>query len=710
MLGSFLVLVGAVLLYARAEIVDPESFADHSVEALDDDDVREVVSREIVVNLVERGSTDLVAGRPVVQSVVETIVDTGAFEKLFRRAAVEANRLFFVREKENLVFDLADASEIVRFGLQSVNPQLAKQVPKDLDVQVATLKDREYARTTLATADDIRFFGILIPLLALLALAAGIFLAPDRRVGVLRAAVGVATAGAVLMIGMLVVREFIIGGVYGSDELSDEDVRGAVGGVLGAFFGKLFGWGAVLAFSGLVVSAAATSLDPEQLENPTARLRERLTRRPSTNAGRVGRAALAIAAGFLVAFEPELALQVAALLVGAYLVFYGAAELLAMLQSPDRGKVPAKDRRRRSLAVAVAAGSVVVVGIAVSLLVFLDSAEDPEAKPLPRSGCNGSVDLCDLRLNEAIFAGTHNSFSAADSPGWLIANQKRTIQRQLDDGIRLFLIDTHWGVKGSDGRVRTDFESEGTDRNKVVKALPPQTLAAAERVAGRVGLRENEGGERDIWLCHTTCELGATDFSDTLEVYKGFLERNTGEVVILFVEPYVPPPQLEQAFKDAGLDEYVETLQLGEPMPTLGQLVRGDRRLLVFSEKDAGNPPWYMDGFAFIQDTPLGITDFDQLTCDLNRGSPVSPLLMLNHWADVFPPQRTPNFEFQTRANLQKRIAQCQRERGQPVNLIAVDHSDVGDLIPVVDEINADRAAARKAAQAAVAASAEEAP
>ena len=70
---------------------------------------------------------------------------------------------------------------------------------------------------------------------------------------------------------------------------------------------------------------------------------------------------------------------------------------------------------------------------------------------------------------------------------------------------------------------------------------------------------------------------------------------------------------------------------------------------------------------------------------------------MLNHWADVFPPQRTPNFEFQTRANLQKRIAQCQRERGQPVNLIAVDHSDVGDLIPVVDDINADRAAARQA-------------
>ena len=340
-LGSFLVLVGAVLLYARAEIVDPESFADHSVEALHDDEVREVVSREIVVNLVERGSTDLVAGRPVVQSVVETIVDTGAFEKLFRRAALEANRLFFDRNKENLVFDLADASEIVRFGLQSVNPQLAKQVPKDLDVTVANLKDRKFANSTLATADDIRFFGILIPLLALLALAGGVFLAPDRRVGVLRAALGVASAAGVLLVAMLVIREFVLNGVYGTDELSDEDVRGAVGGVLDAFFGDLFGWGAVLGFTGLVVAAAATSLDPEQLENPTARLRERITHRPKTTVGRVGRALLAIVAGLVIAFSPELALNLAALLVGGYLVFFGAAELLAMLQSPDaKGEAP----------------------------------------------------------------------------------------------------------------------------------------------------------------------------------------------------------------------------------------------------------------------------------------------------------------------------------------------------------------------------------
>ena len=59
-----------------------------------------------------------------------------------------------------------------------------------------------------------------------------------------------------------------------------------------------------------------------------------------------------------------------------------------------------------------------------------------------------------------VFAGTHNSFSAADSPGWFIANQRHTIRRQLEDGIRLFLIDPHWGVEAGKGKVRTDFGAE----------------------------------------------------------------------------------------------------------------------------------------------------------------------------------------------------------------------------------------------------------
>jgi hypothetical protein len=699
--GSVLLLAGMVLFYAREEIIKPEPFADKAEDALADDEVRVVVSREIVVNLVETGSPDLVAGRPVLESVVGTVIDTTAFSKLFRKAALEANKVFFDRNGENLVFDVADASKIVRFGLQQASPGLAKQVPKNLDVTLADLRDRKFAQSTLGAADDIRLLGLLLPLLALLSLAGSIAVSTDRRLGVLRVAVGVGTAGALLAVAMLILREVIVAGTYGSDELTDEEVRGAVVGVIDAYFGQLFGWALLTAFVGIVVAGAAAALDQKGLENPTGRLRERLTRTPATTAGRVGRAVAAIVAGFLIAAQPEVALQIIALLAGAYLVFWGASELLVMLEGPAKGRKTAEARRRRTLKVAAATAAVVIAAIAIGLTLVLDSADDPETNPLAREGCNGSEPLCDLPLNDVLFAGTHNSFSAADSPGWLIANQRRDIPRQLRDGIRLFLIDTHWGVEDDQGRVRTDFESEKRDRNKVVKALPPPVLAAAERLTGRIGLREGDDvGEREVFLCHTTCELGATRLSVALGDYRTFLDRNPGEVVILFVEPYVGPADFAQAIEDAGLDRYAKALELDEPMPTLGELVEEDKRLVVFAEHDGGNPSWYMDGFSFVQDTPLGATKISETSCALERGDATSPFLMVNNWADVFPPKRGANSPFLTKEFLTDRIRRCAEKRGLPVSLIATDHYDQGDFVDYVERINAQRAAKAAGADA----------
>ena len=313
-----------------------------------------------------------------------------------------------------------------------------------------------------------------------------------------------------------------------------------------------------------------------------------------------------------------------------------------------------------------------------------------EAVASTANGCNGLRGLCDLRLNEVVFAGTHNSFSAADSPGWYIANQRRTVERQLEDGIRLFLIDPHWGVE-SGGHVRTDFDAEARDRNRVAKSLPPNVLRAAERLAGRLGAGDTSR-TRDLWLCHSVCELGATRMVDVLTTIRKFLEANRGEVVILFIEPYVKPREIADRFEEAGLERYVTTLHRDEPLPTLGHLVRTNRRVIVFTEKDAdGTVPWYLDGFSFVQDTPLGATKTSQLSCGLERGDANSPLLMLNHWADLFPPRREANKPFQRERVILDRAHRCARARGLPVNLIAVDHYDQGDLIPAVRALNKER-------------------
>jgi hypothetical protein len=219
-------------------------------------------------------------------------------------------------------------------------------------------------------------------------------------------------------------------------------------------------------------------------------------------------------------------------------------------------------------------------------------------------------------------------------------------------------------------------------------------LAAAERLAGRVGLRAGGGGKRDLYLCHTVCELGATKMVDSLRVIGSYMKRNPGEVVILFVEPYVPPAAIAKVFAEAGLDRYVVTLRHDAPLPTLGELVRSDRRLVVFTEADAdGTVPWYLDGFSFIQDTPLRAKRRSELTCKLYRGGTDSPILMLNNWADVFPPQRKANIPFNQKSFILARARRCGRERGVTVNLIADDHYDEGGLVAAVGELNRERVA-----------------
>jgi hypothetical protein len=104
-----------------------------------------------------------------------------------------------------------------------------------------------------------------------------------------------------------------------------------------------------------------------------------------------------------------------------------------------------------------------------------------------------------------------------------------------------------------------------------------------------------------------------------------------------------------------------------------------------------GTVPWYLDGFSFVQDTPLKATRPEQLSCRRARGTADSPLLMLNHCADVFPPRLRANRPFQTETFLLRRAHRCAGRRGLAVNLIAVDYYDQGGLLKAVARLNREQ-------------------
>jgi hypothetical protein len=302
--------------------------------------------------------------------------------------------------------------------------------------------------------------------------------------------------------------------------------------------------------------------------------------------------------------------------------------------------------------------------------------------------CDGAAALCRRRLNEVIFPGTHNSFAASAEPGWYFANQRYGIARQLEDGIRALLLDVHFGVYDpATGRVRTDLRAEGSDRNKVAEQLPASALRVADRVAGRVGVGTLHGTP-EPYLCHTLCELGAEPLNRELEVIGDFLRRNPDQVVIAIVEDYVPPATIERAFEQTGLTRYVATLDRRAPMPTLGELIARGQRLVVFAEEQGGSPAWYMPAFSFIQDTPLGATRPDRLSCSRYRGEADSPLLLINHWIPPFPPSATLNTTIGRTPFLRGRIERCLKKRSFKGAIVAVDFYQRTSVVNVAKELN----------------------
>ena len=180
------------------------------------------------------------------------------------------------------------------------------------------------------------------------------------------------------------------------------------------------------------------------------------------------------AIGALILLEADPRVHPAAIALGGTLVLLGLSEALSVT-SAAAVRPPVDRRRRRAV---VTAGALAIAALGAATAVILIGRGGPPAPPSAGeiNTCNGGAALCDRRLDQVVLPGTHNSMSAADRPGWYFANQIRPIPHQLRDGIRLLMIDPHYGVEDSDGRVRTDLRAEGTNRNRVAGRLGAQAV------------------------------------------------------------------------------------------------------------------------------------------------------------------------------------------------------------------------------------------
>jgi hypothetical protein len=686
--------VAALLVgYVQRAAVDSDQFANRATAALSDESVRSLVGERVTDQLVLEQESDLLAARPLIQSVVSSVVGSRAFTGTFRAGVRDVHRAVFDRDRDTLTLALADVGTIVAAGLEVVRPSLARQIEESPRVEVVRRDIGGIAATLVRVADAIRVLAPLLLLLAILCAAGAIWLSTDRRRAVVRLGAGAAVGGLVVIVAWSVLRAAAVDAVDGAD------ARAAAGAVWDAFLGDLRSAAWILAGSGAVVAAAAASLiRPVALGAPLRRAAGWVVTEPRRPAWRAVRYAGLVAAGLLCLLAQDAVVQLLVTAAGLYLIYAGVSGVLGLIYRPRAGG-PSRGGARRAASRArsrrVVAPLLAAVLIAAAVAAFVGSGG--ATTPAPAAGpCNGHVELCDRTLPEVALAATHNSMSAP-LPGWYSSVQDDSIPAQLRFGIRGLLIDTHYADRLDNGRLRTYVG----DRNKLRRlaredGVSPTAVDAALRLRDRAGF--SGSGERAMYLCHSFCELGGTRLDEVLHQLRDFLVANPGEVVVIVNQDYVTPDDFVGAVEDAGLDELAYRGPVSGEWPTLREMIDSDQRVVFLAENEAGGAPWYRLAYAAItEETPYSFSRPAQLvgastlasTCRPNRGPEGAPLFLVNHWTTTDPlPLPSHADAVNAYRPLLRRLRTCERIRDHIPNLVAANFYERGDLLRAVDALN----------------------
>jgi len=271
-----------------------------------------------------------------------------------------------------------------------------------------------------------------------------------------------------------------------------------------------------------------------------------------------------------------------------------------------------------------------------------DPSTSTDAALLP---CNGHAELCARPFDQVVFPGTHNSHSATEA-GFPVfnANQGRGIAQQLDDGVRVMLIDVY------------------------PDPADPDT----------------------VLMCHGSCDFASTPHLEGLAAITDFLVAHPREVLTIIYEDHVAVQQLAEDFAATGASALTFVHPEGQPWPTLGEMIDADARLVVTAESGGPPPPWVHHVWDEAWDTPYGPMQPEDLSCALNRGSADNDLFLMNHWVNT--ELNLPSAENAELVNaaavLQARALECQRQWSHPPNFVVVDFYERGDLFAVVDALN----------------------
>jgi hypothetical protein len=666
---------GVVAGHVNRTVIDGDAFASNVDALRRRPDVAEGIGREITAQVLA-ANPDLIALRPLVEVAATRLAGSETLSGAVRVSARLAHDELIEGRTDRVVMQIADIGSLLTGALAVLAPDRFENAG-DVSVTLATIGDQGLG---LAGPDQIRWvprLAWLLPVLAAIAFASSVVLAPDRWRAIARVGKGLVAVAAVVALVL----------VAGSLTLGRQDAGTLTGAVVR---GAWHLWGAplwipaaVVALVGIVVAAIGGASVPSGLRTLPRRALTWL-RSPIGSGWAIARALTIGAVGIAFMARPIGALTVAAVVTGVALVLV-AVDHLASAAAEERTVERAAPPTRRWWPVAL----VGVLALAAMAAFSARPGEAVDVAPLPPEElrCNGHEALCDRTYDRVANATAHNAMSVASEPGWFIPLQLDPPTTLLDQGVRGLMLDV-WSGAPASTRVRTASGSRPEAEQVVREELGSEVLAAAGRIAD--SLAGAPVGPEARYLCHGLCETGATPLRETLSGIRAWMLANPTEVVTVIFEDHVAIDLIVEDLVATGLADLAFTPPSDDEWPTLREMIERNERLVVMAENaDGGDAaPWLVNAFAVVQDTPYSFQTADDFSCAPNRGPETAPLLLINHWLTRFDALITSANAVNVESVLGPRVAQCAEERNRFPTFVAVDYVGIGDVLAVVDDLN----------------------
>jgi hypothetical protein len=697
-LGAIGLFLTGILGWLNAAVVNGENFASLVNEVRQDEAVKAEIGQAVAVAALD-AQPDLIAVEPAIAAGAAAVAGSPLLDSVFTPAIRSFHDAMTERGSDSAVLTLADLGATATTALERFVPQAADIVPANLNLTLAQVGGQAgIAGQIIPVIQAVSTLAWLVPVISVVLVALGVWLAPKRRLALVR-------CGWMLLVVAGFLGLVVLGLNIASLFVDDSTLTGAVISAALAIFSQPLSvrFVAMGMVGGLLVASAGALLPQVDIGDHARTAAGLATRRPKATGWAVVRALGVIGVGLAIVLFPTISSQVVAVVAGLAVLAYGVTELDIIAErsraqdEAERASALAVDgeapQRRRSPARWLIPVAAATVGLLV-LAALIIPGNLPQADKLQTASsvstttCNGFDALCDVPFDQVVIPASHNSMSVADGT-WFLAEQPKDMIESLDDGIRGLLVDTWYGQPTAEGGALTAPESLAGAEAELTATYGKDVVASIQRTIDRVR-RSEPSGPTEPYFCHTVCEIGATPMAPTMKRLNDWMDDHPREVIVLFIQDTVTPADTAAVLQEAGLVDKAYVHSGNTQWPTLREMIDSNKRLLVLMENQGGGAqyPYLHQGFDLVQDTEYTFKTAADFDCSLKRGRPDSPLFSVNHWLASFTKLISSAEEVNAYDVLKPRIDQCEIDRGRAPSMIAVNWYDRGDLFRVVNELN----------------------